>query len=99
MDAETCGGMGAEGQGKEEKADTKEEGGWRRRGEKLEGGEKAGGGRVGGAQKKKRKKKRTKDGTKGKEDMPTHSNICALENLVDRRAWQATVHGVTKSGT
>ena len=30
------------------------------------------------------------------EDMATHSSIC-LENPMDRRAWWATVHGVTES--
>ena len=53
---------------------------------------------VWGAQKK-RKRKRTKDRTKGKGDTATHSNIRVLENPVDRRARQATIHGVTKSGT
>ena len=33
----------------------------------------------------------------GKE-MATHSRIC-LENPVDRKAWQVTVHGVAKSQT
>ena len=28
--------------------------------------------------------------------MATHSNICALENFMDRGAWRATVHGVVK---
>ena len=28
--------------------------------------------------------------------MATHSNICALENFMDRGAWRATVHGVAK---
>ena len=33
-------------------------------------------------------------------EMATHSSILTcLENPVDRGAWQATVHGVTKSGT
>ena len=54
---------------------------------------------VWGAQKKESNRKRTKDGTKGKEDTATHSNIHVLENPVDRRAWQATIHGVAKSGT
>ena len=31
--------------------------------------------------------------------MATHSNILAWEKSVDRRAWLATVHGVTKSQT
>ena len=31
--------------------------------------------------------------------MDTHSNILGLENLMDKGAWWATVHGVTKSGT
>ena len=26
----------------------------------------------------------------------THSSILAMGNLMDREAWQATVHGVTK---
>ena len=29
----------------------------------------------------------------------THSNILALENSTDRGAWQAIVHGVSKSRT
>ena len=29
--------------------------------------------------------------------MVTHSNILALRILMDRGAWRATVHGVTKS--
>ena len=32
------------------------------------------------------------------EEMATHSNSC-LENAMDRGAWQATVHGVTKHWT
>ena len=28
--------------------------------------------------------------------MATHSSIFCLENPMDRRTWQATVHGVTK---
>ena len=28
--------------------------------------------------------------------MVTHSSILALENSMDRRAWRATIHGVTK---
>ena len=28
--------------------------------------------------------------------MATHSNILAIGNSMDRRAWQPTVHGVTK---
>ena len=32
------------------------------------------------------------------EEMATHSNILP-ENPMDRKAWQATVHGVTKSQT
>ena len=33
-------------------------------------------------------------------EMATHSDILAWENPMDRGAWQATVHGVTKeSGT
>ena len=31
--------------------------------------------------------------------MVTHSSILALENPMDRGAWRATVHGVTKSQT
>ena len=31
------------------------------------------------------------------EEMATHSSIFALENPMDRGAWQATVHGVTES--
>ena len=30
-------------------------------------------------------------------EMATHSNVLAWRILMDRRAWQATVHGVTKS--
>ena len=30
------------------------------------------------------------------EEMATHSDILAWENPMDRGAWQATVHGVTK---
>ena len=33
------------------------------------------------------------------EEMGTHSSILAWENPLDRGAWQATVHGVTKSQT
>ena len=33
------------------------------------------------------------------EGMATHSSILAWENPMDRGAWQATVHGVTKSWT
>ena len=33
------------------------------------------------------------------EKMATDSNILAMENLMDRGAWRATVHGVTKSRT
>ena len=33
------------------------------------------------------------------EEMATHSSIYCLENPMDRGAWQATVHGVTKSKT
>ena len=29
-------------------------------------------------------------------EMATHSNILAIGNFMDRRAWQPTVHGVTK---
>ena len=32
-----------------------------------------------------------------KEGMATHSSILALTIPMDRGAWQATVHGVTKS--
>ena len=32
-------------------------------------------------------------------DMATHSSNSCLENSIDRGAWQATVHGVTKSWT
>ena len=32
-------------------------------------------------------------------EMATHSSILALENLMDRGAWQVTVHGVAKSWT
>ena len=28
--------------------------------------------------------------------MATHASILAWENLMDRGAWQATVHGITK---
>ena len=30
--------------------------------------------------------------------MATHSNILGLKNPMDRVAWQATVHGVTRVG-
>ena len=30
------------------------------------------------------------------EEMATHSSILAWENLMDRGAWRATVHGVAK---
>ena len=33
------------------------------------------------------------------EEMATQSSILAWENPVDRGAWQATVHGVTKNWT
>ena len=33
------------------------------------------------------------------EGLATHSSILCLENPMDRGAWQATVHGVTKSQT
>ena len=33
------------------------------------------------------------------EGMATHSSIFALENPIDRGAWQATVHRVTQSWT
>ena len=33
------------------------------------------------------------------EKMETDSSILAMENLMDRGAWRATVHGVTKSRT
>ena len=29
----------------------------------------------------------------------THSSILAMENSIDRGAWQSTIHGVTKSQT
>ena len=32
-------------------------------------------------------------------EMATHSSILAWKNSMDRGAWQATVHGVTKSWT
>ena len=32
-------------------------------------------------------------------EMATHSNILGLENSMDRGAWWATVHKLTKSGT
>ena len=32
-------------------------------------------------------------------EMATHSSILAMENSMDRGAWWATVHGVTKSWT
>ena len=32
-------------------------------------------------------------------EMATHSSISCLENPMDRGAWWATVHGVTKSWT
>ena len=32
-------------------------------------------------------------------EMEIHSSILAWKNLMDRGAWQATVHGVTKSQT
>ena len=32
-------------------------------------------------------------------EMATHSSIPAWENSMDRGAWQAIVHGVTKSQT
>ena len=40
-------------------------------------------------------------GSLGQEDplekkMATHTSILALENPMDRGAWRATVHGVTK---
>ena len=31
--------------------------------------------------------------------MATHSSFLAMENPMDREAWQATVHGITKSRT
>ena len=34
-----------------------------------------------------------------KEGMATHAQYSCLENPVDGGAWQATVHGVPKSGT
>ena len=33
------------------------------------------------------------------EEMATHSSIFGLENPMDRGAWRATVHGITKSQT
>ena len=33
------------------------------------------------------------------EDMATHSSILAWRIPVDRRTWQDTVHGITKSQT
>ena len=33
------------------------------------------------------------------EEMATHSSILALENPMDRGAWWATVHGVSKNRT
>ena len=33
------------------------------------------------------------------QEMATHSSISCLENPMDRGAWKATVHGVTKSQT
>ena len=33
------------------------------------------------------------------EEMATHSRILACENPMDRRAWQATVHSISKSWT
>ena len=32
------------------------------------------------------------------EEMATHSGILATENSMDRRAWRATDHGVTRVG-
>ena len=32
-------------------------------------------------------------------EMATHSSVLGGRNLTDRRAWRATVHGVTKSRT
>ena len=52
-----------------------------------------------GASEKGEKQEKDQRQTKGKEDIATHSNIHVLENPVDRRAWQATIHGVAKSGT
>ena len=50
------------------------------------------------------KKKETQVPSLGQEypvekEMATHSSISCLENSMDRGAWQATVHGVTKSQT
>ena len=33
------------------------------------------------------------------EGMATHSSLLAWRILMDKGAWRATVHGVTKSGT
>ena len=33
------------------------------------------------------------------QEMATHSSILAMENSMDRGAWQVTVHGITKSWT
>ena len=33
------------------------------------------------------------------EEMAAHSSVLGLDNPMDRGAWQATVHGVTKSQT
>ena len=49
-------------------------------------------------------KRETQVRTLGQEDplergMATHSSVLGLENSMDRRAWQATVHGVANSRT
>ena len=33
------------------------------------------------------------------QEMATHNQYSCMENLMDRGAWQATVHGVAKSWT
>ena len=49
-------------------------------------------------------KRETQVRTLGQEDplergMAAHSSVLGLENSMDRRAWQATVHGVANSRT